>query len=170
MKTYLSIPLSASHATDQESVLHNVAENLRNAGLDVLTPLDIVEDAAVARSIPPILTAILSQCNQVWMADGWQDSPRCRCERAFAQAAGIAILNDGGDLLTQTINAHYRSYGDTEEITYKTTAELYCEVSDIVSCKLTDISEWLQQQQFGTCVIDGTVHWVLYDKRDPSIL
>lgn len=170
MKTYLSYPLPSPVTTEARDAMQTVADNLRSGGFDVLTPLDVCDGTESSSSLITILTEIEKQCNQVWMADGWQSSPRCRCEQAFAQVSGMTILNHGGDLLTQAISVHYRNHGDTEEITYMTTAELYNAIMDIVPCELKDIAEWLQQNQFATCVIDGTIHWVLYDKRDPSIL
>ena len=166
MKTYLSIPISVPSDTDIKSYIRHQVESIACSGTDtVITAADIVDDPGKASAIPTILAAILEQCHQIWMGDGWQDDLRCRCEHAFAQAAGIKLVNDSEDLLSQAISAHYRCHGNTEDITYKTTAEIFFEVSDLVDCKLSDIANWLRQQQCNTVVIDGTVHWILYDTR-----
>lgn len=74
------------------------------------------------------------------------------------------------DLLDKAISALYTTRGTTEQLCFRTTAEVMLEISDVIDADLQSIARWMQQNDCDTRVIDGTLCWVLYDSRDPSRL
>ena len=74
------------------------------------------------------------------------------------------------DLLDKAISALYTTRGTTEQLCFRTTAEVMLEISDVIDADLQSIAKWMQQHDCDTRVIDGTLCWVLYDSRDPSRL
>ena len=74
------------------------------------------------------------------------------------------------DLLDLAIGGIYDTEGTTEQLVFRTTAELKLELSDVADFSLTAIAGWLRKRKCATRVVDGTLCWVLYDRRDPSRL
>lgn len=74
----------------------------------------------------------------------------------------------GDDLLDKAIGALYSTTGTTEQLTFRTTAEVRFELSDVIDATLGDIAKWMQRHECATRVVDGTLCWVLYDRRDPT--
>lgn len=99
VRIYLSSPITKD--PDYRSTFAKLAKEWRAAGWQVFSAAemnDMLGDDRGREDAMRVDIPILLTCDSILMANGWESSRCCRCEWAIAEACGITIHYEGGQV------------------------------------------------------------------------
>lgn len=94
-KVYISIPISGRDIYAQRRRANEVAERFHNCGYEPITTFDIIPlgdpaakdyAACMGRDIEHLL-----RCDIIALVDDWENSKRCRAEKAVADVYSLEV-------------------------------------------------------------------------------
>lgn len=89
---YMAHPFGGNTANLFKSSI--LEKNLQQKGYHIFNPVTYFYryDGLIPEpQIMEMCLDMLSRCDEVWMAQGWEDSAGCKCEQARAQELGMVI-------------------------------------------------------------------------------